>query len=193
MTTAQITFTSNGGMQFVKNYQKNDQGGVDSCSDTLVIPISPDSENYHGPIYDFKYYFAKRPKNFSCSSFYLQVNKNIKSEKTCRSLMKTICIAADIDLKDQNIVNHSGRSIPITFLFQKGVSTVTTMLLTGHNSESSYRIYACPSQQQKEEALSLLINNVRTLPLKDSKTSNNLDTSSNLNTLSNSDLNNTKI
>ncbi|CAG8841061.1 18869_t:CDS:2, partial [Racocetra persica] len=78
----------------------------------------------------------------------------------------------------RDIVNHSGRSTPITFLFQKGVPTVTTMSLTGHKSESSYRIYARPSQQQKEEALSLLINNVGTLPLKDSETSNNSSSSS---------------
>ncbi|CAG8838168.1 20136_t:CDS:2, partial [Racocetra persica] len=100
MTTAQITFTSNGGMQFVKNYQKNDQGGVDGCSDALVIPIPPDPENYRGPVYDFKYYFAKRPTNSNYPEWYLDVRLG---EKACRSLMKTICIAVDIDLKDRDI------------------------------------------------------------------------------------------
>ncbi|RIB23154.1 hypothetical protein C2G38_2172050 [Gigaspora rosea] len=201
MSTAQLTFTSNGGMQFVKNYQKNDQGGVDGCSDALVFLIPPDPKNYCGPVYDFKYYFSKRPTNSSCSSLYLQVNKNAKylgvqlDEKACRTLKKTICTIVNIDLKNHEIIiNHSGRSTPITFLFQKGVLTVTTMSLNGHKSKLSYRIYACPSQQQKEEALLLLINNVGTLLLKNLETLNNSDTSSNLNESSNSeDLNNTRV
>lgn len=81
-------------------------------------------------------------------------------ENACRSLMKDICIAVGIDINGRDIVNHSGRSTPITFLFQKGVPTVTTMSITGHKSESSYRIYARPSNQQREDALSLLIDNV---------------------------------
>ncbi|CAG8578017.1 27563_t:CDS:2 [Gigaspora margarita] len=162
---------------------ENTHKAIANCSDTLVILIPPDPENYHGPVYDFKYYFAKRQTNSSCSSLYLQVNKNAK---TCRTLMKTICTIVDVDLKNQGIINHSRRSTPITFLFQKGVPTVTMMSLTRHKSKSSYRIYAHPSQQQKEEALLLLINNVGTLSLKNLEISNNSDTSSNLNESSSS-------
>jgi hypothetical protein len=82
--------------------------------------------------------------------------------------MKEICTTVGIDLTGRDIVNHSGRSTSITSLFRKGVPMVTTMSLTGHKSESSYHIYARPSNQQKEEALSLLINNVGTLPSSDS-------------------------
>ncbi|CAG8506935.1 7935_t:CDS:2 [Cetraspora pellucida] len=84
--------------------------------------------------------------------------------------MKTICIIVDINLKNQDIINYSGRSISIIFLFQKDVSTVTTMSLIGY----------------KKEALSLLINNVGILPLKDSETSNNSSNSS-------EDLNDTRV
>jgi hypothetical protein len=79
--------------------------------------------------------------------------------------MKDLCAAVGIDIKNRDIVNHSGRSIPITFLFQQGVPMATTMAITEHKSESLYRIYAHPSNHQKEEALSLLINNIGTLPL----------------------------
>lgn len=63
--------------------------------------------------------------------------------------MKTICTAVGINIGDRDIVNHSGRSTPITFLFQKGVPMGTTMSITGHKSESSYRIYAQPSDKQR--------------------------------------------
>ncbi|CAG8740121.1 29894_t:CDS:2, partial [Racocetra persica] len=86
-------------------------------------------------------------------------------ENTYRSLMKNICIAVGIDINGHDIVNHSGRSTPITFLFQKGVPIVTTMSLTGYKSESSYRIYTQPSNQQREDALLLLIDNVGLIPL----------------------------
>ncbi|CAG8794570.1 12370_t:CDS:2, partial [Racocetra fulgida] len=75
-----------------------------------------------------------------------------------------ICNAVGIDIKGRDIVNHLGRSTPITSLFQKGVAMGTTMSITRHKSESSYRIYARPSNKQKEDALSLLINSVGTLP-----------------------------
>ncbi|CAG8834650.1 24837_t:CDS:2, partial [Racocetra persica] len=55
-------------------------------------------------------------------------------ENTCRFLMKDICIAVGIDINGRDIVNHSGRSTPITFLFQKGVPIVTTISLTGHRN-----------------------------------------------------------
>ncbi|CAG8478264.1 11454_t:CDS:2 [Racocetra fulgida] len=38
------------------------------------------------------------------------------------------------------------------------------MSITGYKSESSYRIYAHPSNKQKEEVLSQLISSVETLP-----------------------------
>ncbi|CAG8654686.1 6425_t:CDS:2 [Cetraspora pellucida] len=66
----------------------------------------------------------------------------------------------EINIEGCNIVNHSGWSIPITFLFQKGVSINIMMFITRHKSESSYRIYAKPFNQQRENAISLLINSV---------------------------------
>ncbi|CAG8818140.1 13936_t:CDS:2, partial [Racocetra persica] len=59
---------------------------------------------------------------------------------------------------------HVSRSTSITALFRKGIPLVTTMSITGHKSESSYRIYARPSNKQKKETLSQLINSVGTLP-----------------------------
>lgn len=79
--------------------------------------------------------------------------------------MKNICTTVGIELKGRDIVNHSGRSTSITALFRQGTSIVTTMSITGHKSESSYRIYARPSTKQKEDALSQLINGVGTLPV----------------------------
>ncbi|CAG8758266.1 22509_t:CDS:2 [Gigaspora margarita] len=157
----QFTFTSNNGIQFAKNYQKNDQGDVDGNSDALIIPVPPNTEGYQRPVYDFKVYFSKRPLNSSCDSLYLCINKEAKDlaqdswfyniqlgENICRLLIKDICTTVGININGRDIVNHSGRSIPITFLFQKGVPTATTMSLTGHRN------------QQREDALSLLINNV---------------------------------
>ncbi|CAG8607742.1 7812_t:CDS:2 [Diversispora eburnea] len=126
-------------------------GGIDGNLDALVIPLSPNPEGFQEPIHDIKYYFCKRPKDYKCEFFHLQINKKQK---------------VGIELGDRDIVNHSGRSTPITKLFWQGVPLVTTMSITGHKSESSYRIYARPSTQQKEEALSLLIDSVGTLPLK---------------------------
>ncbi|CAG8728285.1 24913_t:CDS:2 [Gigaspora margarita] len=67
-------------------------------------------------------------------------------EKSCRSFMKEICNAAGIDIKDRDIVNHLGRSTPITSLFQKDVAMGPLLDI-----------------KQKEDALSLLINSVGTL------------------------------
>jgi hypothetical protein len=85
ISIAQFTFLSNGGIQFVKNYQKNDQGGVNGSSDSLMIPVPPDPEDYQGPVYDFKYFFSKRPMNSKCESLYLHINKEIKGKniRTC--------------------------------------------------------------------------------------------------------------
>ena len=71
--------------------------------------------------------------------------------------MKIICSEVGINLKDRNIVNHSGRTTPITHLFREGIPIVTSMSITGHKSESSYCIYSRPSEQQKKDALSTLI------------------------------------
>ncbi|CAG8797286.1 12940_t:CDS:2, partial [Racocetra fulgida] len=142
----QFVFTSNGGIQFKKYSQKNDQGGVDGNSDALIIPVPPDPEG---------------SQDYSNDSWYLDERLGARS---CRSFMKNVCTAVGIDIKDRDIVNHSGRSTPITSLFQKGVAIGTTMSITGHKSESSYRIYARSSNKQKEDALSLLISSVGALP-----------------------------
>ncbi|CAG8625018.1 13798_t:CDS:2, partial [Racocetra fulgida] len=86
-------------------------------------------------------------------------------EKSCQSFMKNVCNIAGIDIKNHSITNHSGRSTSITALFRKGVPMITTMALTGHKSEASYRVYARPSGKEKEDALSTLINHIK-LPLK---------------------------
>ncbi|CAG8832587.1 45798_t:CDS:2, partial [Gigaspora margarita] len=74
------------------------------------------------------------------------------------NFMKNICSEVGIIIKDCDIVNHSGRTTPITHLFCEGIPIVTSMSITGHKSESSYRIYSRPSEQQKMDVLSTLIN-----------------------------------
>ncbi|CAG8844576.1 13685_t:CDS:1, partial [Racocetra persica] len=90
-------------------------------------------------------------------------------ENMCRSLMKDICTAVGIDINNRDIVNYSEQSIPIIFLFQNRVPTATTMSLTGHRSKLSYYIYTQLSDQQREDALLLLINNVGLVPLNSSE------------------------
>ncbi|CAG8644064.1 2420_t:CDS:2, partial [Cetraspora pellucida] len=119
-----------------KNFQKNDQDGIDENSDALVISVPPDPEGCQGLIYNFKLYFSKRPSSSKC------------------------------------------------------VPMVTTMALTGHKSELSYRIYAQPSDKQKENALSLLINNVGKLPSSNLEVLNNLETSNNSEVLNDSEISN---
>ncbi|CAG8816869.1 36465_t:CDS:2, partial [Racocetra persica] len=85
-------------------------------------------------------------------------------EKTCQLFMKNICRTVGIEIGNRNLVNHSGCSTSITSLFRQGVPLVTTMSITGHKSESSYRIYARPSVKQKEDALSRIISSIGTLP-----------------------------
>ncbi|CAG8729722.1 42945_t:CDS:2 [Gigaspora margarita] len=166
MLTEQFEFTSNGGIHFKKYSQKNDQGGVDGNSNALIVPVPPDSEGSQGPIYDIKFYFSKRPSNSKCPYLYLKINKNINNYskypwyldtrlglKSCGFFMKSICTTVGIDIKDRDIVNHSGRSTPITSLFQKGVAMVNHLI----------EFYARPSNNQKEEAISLLIDSVGTL------------------------------
>ncbi|CAG8838846.1 35675_t:CDS:2, partial [Gigaspora margarita] len=152
MLTEQFEFTSNGGIHFKKYSQKNDQGGMDGNSDALIVPVPPDPKGSQGPVYDIKLYFSKRPLNSKCPFLHLKINKKINNyskdpwylntrlgAKSCGSFMKDICTT-------------------------KGVAMGTTMSITGHKSESSYRIYARPSNKQKEDALSLLIDSVGTLP-----------------------------
>ncbi|CAG8824151.1 783_t:CDS:1, partial [Dentiscutata erythropus] len=75
----------------------------------------------------------------------------------CSNFMKNICSQVGINLKDRNIVNHSGRTTPITHLFCEGILIVTSISITGHKSESSYHIYSRLSEQQKKDVLSTLI------------------------------------
>ncbi|CAG8508330.1 656_t:CDS:2 [Scutellospora calospora] len=110
----------------------------------LVISVLPDSEDLQGP-----------------NSWYLDERLD---DKTCRSFIKTLYSTVGINIGDRDIVNYSGQSTPITFLFQKGVPMGTTMSITRHKSELSYQIYARPSDKQHEDALSLLIDSVGTLP-----------------------------
>ncbi|CAG8842410.1 41445_t:CDS:1, partial [Gigaspora margarita] len=44
MLTEQFEFTSNSGIHFKKYSQKNDQGGVNSNSDALIVPVPSNSE-----------------------------------------------------------------------------------------------------------------------------------------------------
>ncbi|CAG8717396.1 30787_t:CDS:2, partial [Racocetra persica] len=122
-------------------------------SDGLIIPIPPDSADFQGPIHDFKLYISKHPNDCQCPYLHLRINNKFAydpeeswycdkrlGEKLYQTFMKNIC----------NIV---------------GVSMVTTMAITGHKSESSYQVYTRPSEKDKEDALSSLINNIE-LPLK---------------------------
>ncbi|CAG8678099.1 4785_t:CDS:2 [Cetraspora pellucida] len=138
-----VSNTTLQGIQFMKNFQKNDQGGIDGNSNALVISVPPDPKGCQELIYDFKLYFPKRLSSLKYTSLYLQINKKAK-----------------------------------------GVLMVTTIALTGHKSESSYCIYAHLSDKQKEDALSLLINNVKKLP------SSNLEIPNNLETLNDSEASN---
>ncbi|CAG8820541.1 32095_t:CDS:2, partial [Gigaspora margarita] len=164
ITISQFTFTSNGGIHFAKNYQKNNQGGIDGNSETHMIFIPPDTKGSQGPIYDFKLYFSKRPPNSKCILLYLQINKEAKDlqtdlwyydaqlgEKVFQMLLKTICTTVGINVKNHDIINHS---------VNPHIAFMPAYL-----------------KKQKENALSLLINNVGKLP--PSSNSNNLKTSNN--------------
>ncbi|CAG8843446.1 42542_t:CDS:1, partial [Gigaspora margarita] len=73
-------------------------------------------------------------------------------------MLRKICKSCRIKIEDQNIVNHSGYTTSITYLYQLETSNSTLMLITGHKSESSIRIYLYPSKQQKKDCLSAIIN-----------------------------------
>ncbi|CAG8810178.1 44760_t:CDS:2, partial [Gigaspora margarita] len=72
------------------------------------------------------------------------------------------------DIKFYFSKRPSNSKCPYLYLkINKNINRVamgTTMSITGHKSKSSYRIYARPSNNQKEEAISLLIDSVGTLP-----------------------------
>ncbi|CAG8833317.1 43500_t:CDS:2, partial [Gigaspora margarita] len=85
--------------------------------------------------------------------------------KTCGNLMKSICKSVDIEIQDHDIVNHSDHTTPITSLYQAGVLLITSIAITGHKSESSFRIYLRPFDEQKKEALSFLIGTAKNLLL----------------------------
>ncbi|CAG8602118.1 4058_t:CDS:2, partial [Racocetra persica] len=95
---------------------------------------------------------------------------------TCNNLMKSIYNDVGINIENRDIVNHSGRTTLITFLFREGVPIVTSMSIRGHKNESSYRIYSRPSEQQKKNALSTLINAVNLPEAQDLPSDNNHDT-----------------
>ncbi|CAG8846592.1 1242_t:CDS:2, partial [Racocetra persica] len=165
-------------LRFTKYSQKNDQGGIESDNTGLIIPVPPDPTDFQGPIHDLKLYISKRPENYQTPYLHLRINNKFAydpeepwycdtrlGEKLCQSFMKNVCNIVGIDTKNRSITNHSGRSTSITALFRQGVPMVTTMAITGHKSESSYRVYARPSGKDKEDALSSLINNIE-LPLK---------------------------
>ncbi|CAG8795999.1 14110_t:CDS:2, partial [Racocetra fulgida] len=177
MRVSQFVFASNGGLQFTKFSQKNDQGGVDGNLDLLTIPVPPDPKGLLGPVHDIKLYIDHRPANFTCEFLHLKINKHSKAivkgewyldsklgTKTCGNLMKSICNAAGINIQGRDIVNHSGRTTLITSLYQAGVPIITSMSISGHKSESSFRIYSRPSDKQKEEALAFLIGTAGKLP-----------------------------
>ncbi|CAG8769887.1 3659_t:CDS:1, partial [Cetraspora pellucida] len=73
-------------------------------------------------------------------------------------MLRKICESCGIKIEGRNIVNHSGCTTSITHLYQLGTPNSTLMSITGHKSESSVRIYSHPSEQQKKDCLSAIIN-----------------------------------
>ncbi|CAG8807596.1 6013_t:CDS:2, partial [Racocetra fulgida] len=193
MKITQFTFLDNGGIQFMKFSQKNDPGGIEGNLDSLIISVPADLKGYLGPVHNIKLYLSKRPANCACQFLHLKINKNIHEYKngkwyfdaklgqnSCSNFMKSICTEVGINIKDRDIVNHSGRTTPITHLFHEGIPIVTSMSITGHKSESSYCIYSRPSEQQKKDALSTLID-VVDLPESQNNEDNDVDDSLNKN------------
>ncbi|CAG8752604.1 26672_t:CDS:2, partial [Racocetra persica] len=74
MCISQFVFTSNGGLQFKKFSQKNNQGGIDGNLDSLTILVPPDPEGLLGPIHDIKLYIEHWPTNFTCDYLHLKIN-----------------------------------------------------------------------------------------------------------------------
>ncbi|CAG8798605.1 4710_t:CDS:2, partial [Gigaspora margarita] len=90
------------GIQLTKFSQKNDTGGIEGNLDSLVIPVPADPEGFMGPHKDGKWHLNAKLGQNSCSNF-----------------MKNICSEVGINIKDRDIVNHSGRTTPITHLFRE--------------------------------------------------------------------------
>ncbi|CAG8746033.1 3517_t:CDS:2, partial [Racocetra persica] len=108
-------------------------GGLDNNGNATSIPILSDPLEKCRPVYDIRLYFSKRPDNCASPNLLLQLAKNL-------------------------IVNHSGHTTSITHLYQLRTPNSTLMSITGHKSESSVRIYSHPSEQQKKDCLSAIIN-----------------------------------
>ncbi|CAG8744567.1 8296_t:CDS:2, partial [Cetraspora pellucida] len=158
-----INDSQDGGLRFTKYSQKNNQEGIESDNTGLIITVPLDPTDFQGPIHDLKLYISKHPKNYQTLYLHLLINNKF---------------AFGIDTKNCSITNH-GRSTSITALFRQGVPIVTTMAITGHKSESSYRVYAKPSRKDKENALSSLINNIE-LSLKQNHIENITATQNNM-------------
>ncbi|CAB4487461.1 unnamed protein product [Rhizophagus irregularis] len=166
------------GIIFRKGQQKNDQGGIDGNQFDLNIPFPPDPTRIAGPNHDIKKYLSLRPQKGKCLYLYLSVSRSVNaiaqgkwyadkqlSDRTIRSMFKSICVECEIDIKGRNICNHSGRKTSIFELFDLGIPENTGMAITGHNSVGRYRAYAKPNNNHKREALSGIVNRLEGLPL----------------------------
>ncbi|CAG8718517.1 25388_t:CDS:2, partial [Gigaspora rosea] len=95
------------------------------------------------------------------------------------TILKQICQTCNIKIEGRNIINYSGCTISITHLYQLGTPNSTLMSITSYKSESSVRIYLHPSEQQKKDCLSAIINssinNIKTNPNIQAFESNNYD------------------
>ncbi|CAB4468186.1 unnamed protein product [Rhizophagus irregularis] len=166
------------GIIFRKGQQKNDQGGIDGNQFDLNIPFPPDPTGIAGPNHDIKKYLSLRPQKGKCLYLYLSVSRSVNaiaqgkwyadkqlSDRTIRSMFKSIYVECEIDIKGRNICNHSGRKTSIFELFDLGIPENTGMAITGHNSVSGYHAYAKPNNNHKREALSGIVNQLEGLPL----------------------------
>ncbi|CAG8845218.1 2869_t:CDS:2, partial [Gigaspora margarita] len=127
MKVTQFTFLSDRELQFTKFSQKNDLSGIEENLDSLIIPVPSDPERYLEPVHNIKLYLSKRPINSTCQFLHLKINKNIHEYEDVK-----------INIKDRNIINYSGKTMPITYLFHESIPIVTSMSITSHKSESLY-------------------------------------------------------
>ncbi|GES73405.1 hypothetical protein GLOIN_2v1787594 [Rhizophagus clarus] len=157
------------GIIFKKGQQKNDQGGVNGNQFDLNIPFPPDPPGIAGPNHDIRKFLSLRPQKGKCPYLYLSVRKWYRDKQiadhTIRSMFKTICVECNIDIKERNICNHSGRKTSIFELFDLEIPENTGMSITGHHSVGGYRAYAKPNNSHKSEALSGIVNQLNGLPL----------------------------
>ncbi|CAG8799124.1 38929_t:CDS:2, partial [Gigaspora margarita] len=115
------------GLQFMKFFQKNDPSGIEENLDKLIIPVLSDPEEYLEPVHNIKLYLSKRP--------YLDAKLE---QNSYSNFMKNICSEVEINIKDHNIVNYSGRTMPIIYLFRESIPIVTSISITGYKSVSLY-------------------------------------------------------